>query len=692
MVTTVPTTPNPFLGPSPNAAPAPAPAPEPEPVPGPGGDAGSVREPGTGRSRAGSAHRSPAPAPDAVAVSGPGGELTYRELSRRVGDLAAVLRERGVGPETPVGLCMERTTGMVVALLAVWAAGGAYVPLDPAFPEDRLALMREDAGIGLVLTQPGVDRRLLAGVPDVLSLTAGGEIPPVPGGTPAPGAVPAVPATPGLSAPGLPVPGLSGPAGSGLAYVLYTSGSTGRPKGVEVPGRAVANLLASFADRPGLLPEDRWLAVTTLSFDISVLELLLPLACGARVVVASAEQAADGPALRALAVAERITVMQATPATWRILLEAGGVPETVRLRLCGGEALPRDLADALLAPGADLWNVYGPTETTVWSTAGIVEPPPAGIGLGGPIAGTFLYVLDERGLPVPDGEAGELHIGGDGLARGYRGMPGPTAARFLPDPFAGRPGARMYATGDLVRNAPDGRLEYLGRADRQVKIRGFRVELGEIETVMHSVEGVRRAAAGVCDGPDGLPRLVAYVVPAPTPARLPAPEDLWETLRDRLRASLPEYMVPAHLVTLDALPLTPNGKLDRAALPAPDWTASPATPYRAPSTPAEDELATMWAEVLGVDRPIGVDDDFFELGGHSLTAARIIARVQSRFGAAVPIVVLFENPTVAGLARCLDDLDDDDLDLSEIAALRDRLDGLDADELAAIFDELAPGS
>ncbi|GAA3026722.1 non-ribosomal peptide synthetase [Streptosporangium longisporum] len=682
MVTTVPMTPNPSLDPSPDPAS--------EPMPGSGGGAGSVREPGTGRSRAGSAHRSPAPAPDAVAVSGPGGELTYRELSRRVGDLAAVLRERGVGPETPVGLCMERTTGMVVALLAVWAAGGAYVPLDPAFPEDRLALMREDAGIGLVLTQPGVDRRLLAGVPDVLSLTAGGEVPPAPGGTSASGA--ALPSSglpvSDLSAPGLPVPGLSGPAGSGLAYVLYTSGSTGRPKGVEVPGRAVANLLASFADRLGLLPEDRWLAVTTLSFDISVLELLLPLACGARVVVASAEQAADGPALRALAVAERITVMQATPATWRILLEAGGVPETVRLRLCGGEALPRDLADALLAPGADLWNVYGPTETTVWSTAGTVEPSPAGIDLGGPIAETFLYVLDERGLPVPDGEAGELHIGGDGLARGYRGMPGPTAARFLPDPFAGRPGARMYATGDLVRNAPDGRLEYLGRADRQVKIRGFRVELGEIETVMHSVERVRRAAAGVCDGPDGLPRLVAYVVPAWPPA----PEGLWETLRDRLRASLPEYMVPAHLVTLDALPLTPNGKLDRAALPAPDWTASPATPYRAPSTPAEDELATMWAEVLGVDRPIGVDDDFFELGGHSLTAAQIIARVQSRFGAAVPIVALFENPTVAGLARCLDDLDDDDLDLSEIAALRDQLDGLDADELAAIFDELAPGS
>ncbi|MEU7991077.1 non-ribosomal peptide synthetase [Streptosporangium canum] len=628
--------------------------------------------------------------PDAVAVRGAGGELTYRELHRRVDDLAAALRERGVGPEVPVGLCMERTTGMVVAVLAVWAAGGAYVPLDPAFPEDRLRMMREDAGIGLVLTQSGVDPRLLDGVPRVLSLAPDGTVPalgPTPaGGVSGQGAVPVR----GGAAASLadPTPPAAETAGD-LAYLIYTSGSTGRPKGVAVPQRAVTNLLGSFMRRLELTAEDRWLAVTTLSFDISVLELLLPLACGARVVVASAREAADGRALRDLAVAEGITVMQATPATWRVLLEAGGVPGTVGTRLCGGEALPRDLADALLSAGVRLWNVYGPTETTVWSTAGPVAPAPSAVDLGEPIDETSLYLLGEGGEPVAAGEPGELHIGGTGVARGYHGMAARTAARFLPDPFAGRPGARMYATGDLARITGEGRLEYLGRADQQVKLRGFRIELGEVETVLRSAEEVRHAAAAVCAGPDGLPRLVAYVVPAEGSRE---PGELWPALRGRLRLSLPEYMVPAHLVTVDALPLTPNGKLDRGALPPPDWTSARTAPYRAPSTPVEDELTVMWAEVLGTEEPVGVDDDFFELGGHSLTAARIIARVQARFGAAVPIVALFEHPTVAGLALELDRLGDDDLDLAEVAALREQLDGLSAEDLAAIFDRLAPGA
>ncbi|MFJ2033342.1 amino acid adenylation domain-containing protein [Streptosporangium sp. NPDC087985] len=631
--------------------------------------------------------------PEAVAVSGTESELTYRELHRRVDDLAAVLREWGVGPEVPVGLCMERTPGMVVAVLAVWAAGGAYVPLDPAFPEDRLRLMREDARIELVVTQSGVDPGLLRGVPRVLSIAQDGTVPiarrnrtrrtPGPETTLDHGAGLGHEAAPaGLAT--RPIPA-SGPAAE-LAYLIYTSGSTGRPKGVAVPQRAVANLLGSFSRRLELTPEDSWLAVTTLSFDISVLELLLPLVSGARVVVASAREAADGRELRDLAAAEGITVMQATPATWRILLEAGGVPETVRTRLCGGEALPRDLADALLGADVDLWNVYGPTETTVWSTAGMVRPGPSAVDLGEAIDETSLYLLDEGGNPVADGEVGELHIGGTGVARGYHGMAAQTAARFLPDPFTDRPGARMYATDDLARITAEGRLEYLGRADQQVKIRGFRIELGEIETVLRSAEEVRHAAVGVCDGPDGLPRLVAYVVPTAGPG------DLWPALRERLRLSLPDYMVPAHLVTVDALPLTPNGKLDRRALPPPRWTATRTVPYRAPSTPVEDELTVMWAEVLGVEEPVGVDDDFFELGGHSLTAARIIARVQARFGAAMPIVALFEHPTVAGLALQVDSLGDDDLDLAEVAALREQLDGLSSEDLAAIFDGLAPGA
>ncbi|MEU6413197.1 non-ribosomal peptide synthetase [Microbispora sp. NPDC046933] len=603
--------------------------------------------------------------PDAVAVSGAGGVLTYRELHDRVDRLAALLRARGVGPEVPVGLCLERCPGMVVALLAVWRAGGAYVPLDPGFPEDRLRYMREDAGIRLVLAGQGVESRLLDGVPDVVELAWDGV--PVGGGASGDGGAPA-----------------EGPVGD-LAYLMYTSGSTGRPKGVAVPHGAVVNLLESFASLLGLTPRDAWLAVTTLSFDISVLELLLPLACGARVVVASGHETADGRALRSRAVTEAVTIMQATPASWRILLESGGVPENVATRLCGGEALPRDLADALLDGGARLWNVYGPTETTVWSTAGRVAPSPGPVDLGEPIGNTTVRILGPDGRPVPPGEAGELHIGGAGLARGYRGMPGQTAARFLPDPFSVVPGARLYATGDLAR-IENGRLRYLGRADQQVKVRGFRIELGEIESVLRAAPEVADAAVGVCDGPDGLPRLVAYVVRT---AGEPEGADLWPSLRDRLRRSVPEYMVPTRLVVLDALPLTPNGKLDRRALPVPEWTRARSRPYRPPSTPVEEDLAAMWEEVLGIAEPVGVDDDFFELGGHSLTATQIIARIQARFAINVPIVVLFENPTVADLAAAMDRLDDDDLDLAEIAALRDELDGLSAEDLAAVLDEMA---
>ncbi len=612
--------------------------------------------------------------PDAVAVSGAGGVLTYRELHDRVDRLAALLRARGVGPEVPVGLCLERCPGMVVALLAVWRAGGAYVPLDPGFPEDRLRFMREDAGIRLVLAGQGVESRLLDGVPDVVELTQDGV--PVAGRAYGDGAGPADGEV------------LVGGAVGGLAYLMYTSGSTGRPKGVAVPHGAVVNLLESFASLLELTPRDAWLAVTTLSFDISVLELLLPLACGARVVVASGHETADGRALRSRAVSEAVTIMQATPASWRILLESGGVPENVATRLCGGEALPRDLADALLDGGARLWNVYGPTETTVWSTAGRVAPSPEPVDLGEPIGNTTVHILGPDGRPVPPGEAGELHIGGAGLARGYRGMPGQTAARFLPDPFSEAPGARLYATGDLAQ-IENGRLRYLGRADQQVKVRGFRIELGEIESVLRAAPEVAGAAVGVCDGPDGLPRLVAYVVRAAGEPGEPEEPDLWPSLRDRLRRDVPEYMVPAHLVVLDALPLTPNGKLDRKALPVPEWTRARSRPYRPASTPLEEDLAAMWGEVLGIAEPVGVDDDFFELGGHSLTATQIIARIQARFAINVPIVVLFENPTVADLAAAMDRLDDDDLDLAEIAALRDELDGLSAEDLAAVLDEMA---
>ncbi|WP_327583582.1 non-ribosomal peptide synthetase [Nonomuraea sp. NBC_00507] len=612
-------------------------------------------------------------APDAVAVTGSDGQVTYRELYRRVDDLAAVLRRHGVGPEVPVGLCVERTTGMLVAMLAIWTAGGAYVPLDPAFPAERLRMMRQDAGIGLVLTQAGVDPALLDGVPTVLTLSPGGR--PLNGAPLSSARIPAVPPAirPAAAAPPPAVV-------DRLAYLMFTSGSTGRPKGVAVPHRAVANLLESFAELLPIGPEDRWLAVTTLSFDISVLELLLPLFTGGRVVIATTGEVSDGWALRERAAAEGVTIMQATPAGWRILLESGGIPATIRTRLCGGEALPRDLADELLADGAELWNVYGPTETTVWSTAGRVRPGPEAVDLGSPIGRTSVHVLNENGTPVADGEIGELLIGGAGVARGYHGLPGQTAARFLPDPYAGTPGARMYATGDLARITPAGRLEYLGRADQQVKIHGFRIELGEIEATLRAAAEVKDAAVAVRDG-----RLVAYLVP-----RGQAVD--WAALRERLRASLPDYMIPVRHTTLTSLPLTPNGKLDRAALPSPSWTRPGTAAFRVPATAVESDLAELWAGVLGATEPIGADDDFFELGGHSLAATQIIARVQARYGLEVPIVVLFEHPTIAGFAARLDDMDDADLSLADVAALRDELDGLSAEELEGLFDDLAAGS
>ncbi len=408
--------------------------------------------------------------PGAPAVTFGSESLTYAELDDRAARLAGHLAGLGVGPDVPVGVCVERSAEMVVALLAVAKAGGAYVPLDPTYPRDRLDFMLSDSGAEVVVTE---------------STVAAGR-----------GAVPVAPAGP-----------------DDLAYVIYTSGSTGRPKGVEIPNRALVNLLGAMADEPGLGPDDVLVAVTTVAFDIAGLEIWLPLVTGARVVVASRDEAADPHRLARLLGEAGATVMQATPVTWRALVEAGWRGGAGFKALCGGEALPVALADQLLDRGVELWNLYGPTETTIWSTALRVTTRGQPLGIGRPIANTTVHVLDAQLEPVAAGETGELHIGGAGLARGYRGRPDLTAERFVPDPFDPTPGARLYKTGDLARRRADGELEVLGRLDHQVKVRGFRVECGEVEAALEAHPAVRTAVVVAREDTPGDTRLVAYVVP-----------------------------------------------------------------------------------------------------------------------------------------------------------------------------------
>ena len=426
------------------------------------------------------------------------------------------------------------------------------------------------------------------------------------------------------------------------AYVIYTSGSTGRPKGVAIPHRAVANFLASMAERPGLRADDRLLAVTTLSFDIAVLELLGPLGVGGCVVLAAREQAMDGAALQALLAESQATLMQATPATWRLLLQAGWQGGRDFRALCGGEALAPDLAAALLARCGEVWNLYGPTETTVWSTCARVEKDQP-ITIGTPIANTTVWVLDERRQPCPLGVPGELWIGGAGVALGYLHRPELTAERFVADPFADEPGARLYRTGDRGRWRADGTLEHLGRADFQIKLRGFRIEPGEIEAIAREDAAVADAAAVVREFSASDQRLVLYV------AATEAEATLLPRLRHALEAQLPGYMRPQHIVRLEAFPQTPNGKLDRKALPLP--AAMPGCEPAPPSTdddPRRRYLGAVWCELIGIGA-VAPQDNFFDVGGHSLLAVELATRVQRETGVRLNLLDIASS-TLAALA------------------------------------------
>jgi aspartate racemase len=562
--------------------------------------------------------------PNSVAAELEGAGLTYRELDARANQLGRVLLGRGAGPGVLVGICLERSIEMLVALLAVLKTGAAYVPLDPTYPDNRLAFMLADSGAGVLITQESLATRVPPSTARVLRVDAdAAEI---------------------AGASAEPIRALVTP--EDVAYVIYTSGSTGQPKGVAVLHQGVVNFLCSMQRQPGLTASDVLLAVTTLSFDIAGLELFLPLVVGARVVICPRHAATDGVALARAIDTAGITVMQATPATWQMLMDAGWSGRDGLKVLCGGDTLPRALADMLLERVGEVWNLYGPTETTIWSTAHRVGPDTSAVSIGRPIANTRIYIVDRHGQPTPIGVAGELCIGGDGVARGYLNRPELTTERFVPDPFAGVAGARMYRTGDLARYRANGGIEFLGRLDHQVKVRGHRIELGEIEAALAEHPDVRQAVAVVRQDPPGDRRLVAYVVCERADA------GLVDELRAELRRRLPEYMVPSAFAVVAALPLTSNGKVDRLRLPAPEPRRPAAATAAPPETPLEQSIVEVWRELLG--RPdVGVDDNFFDLGGHSLLAVRMLDAVEKICGQRLPVSTLFAGATIRHLIRVM---------------------------------------
>lgn len=556
--------------------------------------------------------------PDATAVVYRGETLGYAEVERRSDALAAALSQVGVRRGDRVGLFLDRSDRLPTSILAVLKAGAAYVPLDPAYPEERIRLMIDDAAPRAIV----VDTHLRDSLPHAC------------------GAVFVDSAAEGTADTAARAPRV-GPLDA--AYVVYTSGSTGRPKGVVVPHGALTNALQAFASAPGLAAGERVLAITTASFDIAALELLLPLVVGGEVEILPDDVARDPLRLAARLGDGSGLVLQATPATWRALVDSGwrGSP---RLRaLCGGEALAEDLATALAGRAAEVWNLYGPSETTIWSlvqkVCGHGETPP----IGRPVANTRVYVVDEAGAPLPIGAPGELLIGGRGVATCYLGRPALTADRFVADPFGSEHGGRLYRTGDRVRYRTDGSLSFLGRLDQQVKIRGFRVELGEVEAALRSHPEMRDAVV-VATGEAGGMSLVGYVVPTSPQG----PSEQGSTLRAHLRRLLPDFMVPSELVLLDRPPLTPNGKIDRQRLRSAKTGRRllSAKHHGEPRNERERRVARLWKGVLQHDG-IGVDDDFFELGGHSLLVNRLAAEIGREFRVALPIRSLFEHRTIA---------------------------------------------
>ncbi|VTU18504.1 Tyrocidine synthase III [Variovorax sp. PBL-H6] len=573
--------------------------------------------------------------PDRPALRDGSQRMRYGELDERSNRLAHALRARGMGRGERVGICLDRGFDMVVALLAVLKSGAAYVPLDPAFPQARLDYYAEDAKLGLLLTSSTIAAAPMAWREDaaqrVLLLDRDKAW---------------------LEQPGTALPPSPQDAqAEDAAYVIYTSGSTGKPKGVCVPHRAVANLIESMQREPGIGPDDRLAAVTTLSFDIAVAEIALPLATGAEVVIVQREDAMDGNRLRALLESEAVTILQATPGMWRILLDAQWSGPRGFRAWVGGEPVPADLAFALMDRTSEAWNVYGPTETTVWSTTWRMERPivaARGVSIGKPIANTGVWILDGNLQRCPIGVPGEICISGLGVTLGYLERPELTADRFVTTAIDDTQ-TLVYRTGDRGRWRNDGLLEHMGRFDFQVKVRGYRVELGEIEARCNEIDGVARSVVITREDQPGDVRLAAYLAPSPGAA-----VDL-DVLDRHLRACLPQYMVPQHVVVLDAIPLLPNGKVDRKALPQPSATHKDDSERLAPRNERERVVLQTMERVLNLPG-LGIRDDFFSLGGHSLLAARLTTLLSREFELTVPLRMLFEAPTAERLAAAIDGL------------------------------------
>ncbi|MCE9530726.1 MAG: amino acid adenylation domain-containing protein [Planctomycetes bacterium] len=565
--------------------------------------------------------------PDAIAVEDQVTTLTYRELIARADRIGAYLHSLGVRADTLVGVCVDRTVGAVAAMLGVWKAGGAYLPLDPNFPPERLALFIRDAQAPIIIAHRRLQDRLPPSNARIVYLDD---------------PIPDVPVEPVEVKP------------TDLAYVLYTSGSTGLPNGAAIEHRGLMNFLAAMQRDIPLSPADRFLAITTFSFDIHHVELWQTLMAGARIVLVPRSDVADGAKLLEHLRQSGATLMQATPATWYLLIAAGWTGTPGLRLLCGGEPMPPELRQQLLARVAEVWNLYGPTETTVWSTTHRVSASDDPIPIGRPIGNMQYYILDSRMQPVPIGCVGEIWIGGDGVGRYYLNRPERTAERFLPNPFhpsEGGTSSLFYKSGDLGRYLPNGLVICLGRADFQVKIRGFRIELGEIERGLEGHPDVAQAVVVARKDADVGASLHAYLRPHPGVAAVPA------AVRHYLRTKLPDYMVPATITVLEKFPLGPTGKINRNALPAPaEESVVRSVAGGGPVPPSGDvelALVRVWEEVIGI-KPIGVTDDFHDIGGNSLMAAVLMAKIDSKLGHRIPLEVLSKYSTVRGLASVLE--------------------------------------